>query len=153
MTKSRSRSKNEIKYKILKNKELNVFYRDNIEMIGAACREKISYSFIKGLFREPAEGERICVVQYKNNDIIGVSIMDLFENGWYHKSLYIHLLCTMQSTQKLGTQLLKYIQDNICGDCVIELDSLDAAKGFYTKMGFKSFRPHRPSEFSRDLRK
>ena len=113
-----------------------------IEAIGEACRAKIGYSYIKRLIVESDERReetRVCVIQYLGGtgprNIAGVAIMDLSEQTGI-KKVYIHLFCTRMSTLKLGQQLLAYIKAHVCGECIIELDSVPEALGFYDKMGF-----------------
>lgn len=135
----------DIGYEVYKNSDITTVFLedDELDEIDIACRSSIGKRYIRDLIAkaedfDDMEGRtRICVTQWTNHRMIGFAIVDLIQEGWYSKHLYVHLLCTLKSDKKLGYLMLKYIRENICGSCEIELESVPGAEGFYEKMGFK----------------
>ena len=152
----------DIGYEIYKNSEITEVFLDSDELDGIdiACRSSIGKRYIKSLIIkaedfDDIEGQtRICITQWSHQRMIGFAIVDLIQEGWYSKNLFVHLLCTVKSDKKLGYLMLKYIRENVCGECEIELESVSGAEGFYKKMGFKvKSEPHQGlTEFTLDSR-
>jgi hypothetical protein len=133
----------DILYDVTTNSQIREYFNYKmIERIYVTCRAKIGLDFMTKLVEESTEFNgrkdlvRVCVSQFFDGDLSGVAIMDIKKVKKKKTKIVLHLLCTLGHSIRLGEKLLNYILDNICGKCLIELESVPSARGFYEKMGF-----------------